>query len=68
MSIFGDDEPRPNAPHTLGEPLDGLSVSDLDHRIGLLREEIARLEEDRARKASTRDAAEMAFKPSMGGN
>ena len=63
MGIFDGDEPRPGAAHTLGEPLDGLSVADIDERIGMLRAEIARLEEDRRRKDATRNAAEMAFKP-----
>lgn len=64
MSIFDGDEPRSQTPHTLGEPLDGLSVADLDQRIGMLRAEIERLEQDKRRKAATRNAAEMAFKPS----
>ena len=65
MSIFAD-EPRANPPHELGQPLDGLSVSDLDQRIAMLRSEIARLEDERRAKGSANDAAEMAFKPTMG--
>ena len=66
MSIFGDEPQRQSAPHELGQSLDGLSVGDLDERIAILRAEIARLEEDRRSKAATRDAAEMAFKPTLG--
>lgn len=65
MSIFGD-EPRPTPPHELGESLDGLSVHELDERIGMLRTEIARLEDERRAKGAASDAAEMAFKPTLG--
>ena len=65
MSIFGD-EPTARPPHELGQSLDGLSVADLDQRIAMLREEIARLEEDKRAKGAANDAAEMAFKPTMG--
>ena len=64
MGIFDGDEPRTRAPHVLGEPLDGLSVADIDERIAMLRAEIERLEQDRRRKDATRSAAELAFKPS----
>ena len=65
MSIFGD-EPRPAPPHELGQSLDGLSVGELDERIAMLRAEIARLEEEKRTKGAANDAAEMAFKPTMG--
>ena len=68
MGIFDDDAPRPSKLHELGQSLDGLSVGDLDDRIAALRSEIARLEEDKRRKESTMNSAEMAFKPTMGGN
>ena len=67
MSLFGD-EPTPKPPHELGQSLDGLSVADLDQRIGMLRAEIDRLEQDKRAKGAANDAAEMAFKPTMGGN
>ena len=67
MSLF-DNEPTTPDGYTLGQPLDGLSVADIDQRIGMLRAEIDRLEEDKRKKLTTRDDAEMAFKPSMGGN
>ena len=66
MALF-DDEPRPSpAAHELGQKLDGLSVADLDQRIAMLREEITRLEDEKRRKGAANDAAEMAFKPTMG--
>ena len=65
MALF-DDEPRPAKPHELGQSLDGLSVHELDERIAMLREEITRLEGERNRKGAANDAAEMAFKPTMG--
>ena len=68
MALFDDDPPRKGAPYEIGQKLDGLSVGDLDQAMGMLRAEITRLEEERARKAETLGAAEMAFKPTMGGN
>lgn len=67
MGLF-DDEPRPSAEHRLGEKLDGLSVEDIDRRIAALNAEIDRLKEERVAKLKTRDTAELAFKPSLGGN
>ena len=68
MSIFDGDEPRSASEHEIGQPLDGLSVSDLRERIARLRAEIERLEADMRAKQETKSAAEMAFKPSMGSN
>ena len=68
MGLF-DDEPRDaRADYEIGQKLDDLSVSDLERTIAMLRAEIARLEEETARKRDTLGAAEMAFKPTMGGN
>ena len=68
MSIFDGEEVRPASEHQIGQPLDGLSVSDLRERIARLRAEIERLEADMESKNRTRTDAELAFKPSMGGN
>ena len=65
MGLFDGDEPRTSKVHELGESLDGLSISELDHRIGALRAEIERLEDDKRAKEKTRDAASAAFKPSI---
>lgn len=48
---------RPKAPR----PLDDWSVDELEHRIGELRVEIAKLEVLIARKRQDRDAAEALF-------
>ena len=48
--------------HVLGEPLDAMSIAELDHRIGLLRDEIRRLEEKRTEKDASRTAADAFFK------
>lgn len=66
MALF-DDEPRPSPKvHEIGQPLDGMSVHELDERIAMLRTEITRLEDERRRKGAANDAAEMAFKPTVG--
>ena len=60
-----DDEdirPRKPATHEIGQKLDTLSVGDLDERIALLRQEIARLEEAKASKQSALSAASAFFK------
>jgi uncharacterized small protein (DUF1192 family) len=48
--------------HEVGQPLDTLSVAELDERITLLREEIARLELARDQKAASKRAADAFFK------
>jgi uncharacterized small protein (DUF1192 family) len=62
MAIF-EDEPRkkPKA-HEIGQDLSLLSVADLNERIGLLREEIARLEAELQAKSATKSAAEALFR------
>lgn len=57
--------PRPSAHpagHEIGQKLDALSVDDLEARILLLRQEIARLEEAREAKRAARDAAGSIFR------
>lgn len=67
MAIFDDEagaQPRPAVGrHEIGQPLDLLSVHELDERIAALRAEIARLEQARAAKAASRAAADAFFKP-----
>jgi uncharacterized small protein (DUF1192 family) len=60
-----DDENQPrrvHAPIVIGQPLDLLSVAELDERIEALRAEIARLEAAREAKQSANAAAEAFFK------
>ena len=57
-----DDKPRPTQSHTLGQPLDLLSVAEIDERIGELRAEIMRLEAARAQKQAAQSAALAFFK------
>ncbi len=56
-----DDRPRVVA-HEIGQPLDTLSLADLDARIALLRAEIARIESARAAKQAAQGAADAFFK------
>lgn len=64
MALF-DDEPRKKAkPHEIGQDLSLLSVGDLNERIGVLRSEIERLEEELKSKGSSKNAAEALFRRS----
>ncbi|MCG6114609.1 MAG: DUF1192 domain-containing protein [Mesorhizobium sp.] len=61
MGIF-DDEPTKRAViHEIGQDLSLLSVADLNERIGLLKDEISRLEAELAAKDATRNSAEALF-------
>jgi len=57
-----EDRPKKKIVHEIGQDLTLLSVRELTERIGLLKEEIARLEADIARKQATRSAADQFFK------
>ncbi|MGH1572884.1 DUF1192 domain-containing protein [Methylobacterium sp. P31] len=57
-----DDRPRKTVAHEIGQPLDTLSLSDLDERIVLLRSEIARIEAAKAAKQAAQGAADAFFK------
>jgi uncharacterized small protein (DUF1192 family) len=57
-----DDRPKKRVAHEIGQDLTLLSVAELQERIGLMREEIARLEADIGRKQATRSAADTFFK------
>jgi uncharacterized small protein (DUF1192 family) len=62
MAIF-DDEPKKKArPHEIGQDLSLLSVGELTERIGILRDEITRLENELKAKDSTKSAAEALFR------
>ena len=60
--IDDDDKPKKKVAHEIGQDLTLLSVSELEARIALMKEEIARLEADIAKKQSTRAAADQFFK------
>ncbi len=58
-----EDEPKPKARDLpLGAPLDTLSVDELEARIALLREEIARIERAIDGKRASRTAADSFFR------
>ena len=63
MPAFDDDDrPKKKITHEIGQDLTLLSVAELNERIVLMREEIARLEADIAKKQSSRSAADNFFK------
>lgn len=57
-----DDRVLPVPAHELGMALDALSVDELQQRIGLLKDEIARLDAAVAKKTASRSAADAVFK------
>jgi uncharacterized small protein (DUF1192 family) len=57
-----DDRPKKKITHEIGQDLTLLSVRELTERIGLLKDEITRLEADIAKKQATRSAADQFFK------
>ena len=61
-AIDDDDRPKKKVVHEIGQDLTLLSVEELGARVGLLKEEIARLEADMCRKHATRAAADQFFK------
>ena len=61
-AIDEDDKPKKKVVHEIGQDLTLLSVEELNGRIALMREEIARLEADIAKKRASRSAADSVFK------
>jgi uncharacterized small protein (DUF1192 family) len=61
-AIDDDDRPKKKIAHEIGQDLTLLSVVELNARIDLLREEIARLEADINSNHSSRSAADQFFK------
>jgi len=61
-AIEDDDRPKKKIAHEIGQDLSLLSVRELDERIGLLKDEITRLEADKIKKHATRSAADQFFK------
>ena len=60
--IDDDDRPKKKVAHEIGQELTLLSVEELAARIGLMRDEIARLEADMTKKRASRSAADQFFK------
>jgi uncharacterized small protein (DUF1192 family) len=57
-----DDRPKKKITHEIGQDLYLLSVKELEERIALLNEEIARLKASIAGKQSSRGVADSLFK------
>jgi uncharacterized small protein (DUF1192 family) len=61
-AIEEDDRPKKKIAHEIGQELALLSVEELDDRIALLNDEIARLQAALAKKRASRSAADQFFK------
>ena len=57
-----DDRPKKKIAHEIGQDLALLSIKELEERITLLREEIARLQGAIASKQGSRNVADQFFK------
>jgi uncharacterized small protein (DUF1192 family) len=57
-----DERPKKKLSHEIGQDLTLLSVRELDERISLLRDEIARLEANKSGKQASLRAADQFFK------
>jgi uncharacterized small protein (DUF1192 family) len=57
-----EDAPKKKLGHEIGQDLTLLSAAELESRIALLKDEIARLEADIAKKRAVKSAADMFFK------
>lgn len=63
MPAFDEDEkPKKKLVHEIGQDLTLLSADELTERILLLKDEIARLEADMAKKRAVKSAADMFFR------
>ena len=62
MKDDDDDRPKKKIVHEIGQDLALLSVKELQERIALLKEEIARLEASIASKQTSRSVADTFFK------
>ena len=60
--IDDDDRPKKKLAHEIGQDLTLLSVAELAERIGLLKDEIARIEVEAAKKRASQTAADAFFK------
>lgn len=62
MALFEEEPRKPVAAHVVGQDISLLSVAELEHRIGLLRDEIGRLEAETRARSATKSAAEALFR------
>ncbi len=60
--MFDDDLPQKSAPQAFPRKLENMSVAELEAYIGALSDEIARVEQDIAKKKASQDAASAFFK------
>ena len=61
-AINDEDRPKKKIVHEIGQELALLSVKEIDERVALLKEEIARLEAAKAGKQASRNVADTFFK------
>ena len=61
-AIDDEDRPKKKLVHEIGQDLTLLSVKELDERVALLQQEIARLEADTVKKQAQRSAADQFFR------
>jgi uncharacterized small protein (DUF1192 family) len=61
-AVDDEDKPKKKIVHEIGQDLTLLSAGELAERIGLLRDEIGRIEADMARKRAVKSAADTLFK------
>jgi len=61
-AIDEDDRPKKKLVHEIGQDLALLSVEEINDRISLLNDEIARLQDALAKKRASRSAADQFFK------
>jgi uncharacterized small protein (DUF1192 family) len=61
-AIDDEDRPKKKITHEIGQELALLSVKEIDERVALLKEEIARLEAAKAGKQASRNVADTFFK------
>ena len=63
MPAFDDDDrPKKKIAHEIGQDLTLLSVGELNERVPLLKEEIARLEANAKSKQASKSSADQFFK------
>jgi uncharacterized small protein (DUF1192 family) len=62
MVAFDDDQPKRKPVHEIGQDLSLLSIEELAIRVGLLQDEVARLQRALEQKRATRSAADQFFK------